>query len=115
LWLQIVLAGASVFCTSALLAMASLPFQFTAPLPSRAQAIAVQGVVASLIGTGLGPLLVGLASDALRSAAAPLALALALVGGIAAPLVALLLTIALRAHRVRRLDLARPAVTGVAV
>jgi membrane protein implicated in regulation of membrane protease activity len=56
---------------------------------------------AALIGTGLGPLFVGLASDGFAGAgvAEPLPLALSVVGGAAALLVALLLVAARRATR----------------
>ena len=96
--ITLLLAAVAIFCTSALLSMGSLPFQLAAPLGLRARLIALSGLVASLIGTGLGPLAVGLASDAAARAgvAEPLSVALALVGGAAAIAAALLMTVARR-------------------
>lgn len=105
LWAKLALAGGSVFFTSAILSMASLPFQFTAPLNIRAQAIAMAGLVASLIGTGLGPFLVGLLSDGFGFAAHPLSLALAVLAACTTPLILISLQIVLRQHRALRLDL----------
>lgn len=97
--MTLLLAAVAVFCTSAVLSMGSLPFQIAAPLALRARLIALSGLVASLIGTGLGPLAVGLASDAAARAgvAQPLSVALATVGGGAATAAALLMMLARRA------------------
>jgi hypothetical protein len=97
----LLLAGVAVFCTSAIVSMGSLPFQLAAPPELRARLIALAGLFAALIGTGLGPLFVGLASDGFAGAgvAEPLPLALSVVGGAAALLVALLLVAARRATR----------------
>jgi hypothetical protein len=109
LWAKLALAGGAVFFTSAILSMASLPFQFAAPLSVRAQAIALQGLIASLVGTGLGPLIVGALSDGFAFAARPLSLALAVLGAAITPLILLLLHLVLAQHRRVRLDLLRQA------
>ena len=69
--------------------------------------------LSSLLGTGLGPLLVGLLSDAFAGSAHPLARALVLVATGLLPVIALLLHVALRQHRRIRLDLQQqgPAAT----
>jgi predicted MFS family arabinose efflux permease len=92
----IVLAGIAVFLTSAVVSMGSIPFQLTAPIALRGQAIALTGLFAALLGTGLGPLLVGVASDIAAGAgfAQPLSVALAVIGGTVALLVATLMTVA---------------------
>jgi MFS family permease len=109
LWGKLALAGAAVYCTSAILSMASLPFQFAAPLGVRAQAIALQGLIASLVGTGLGPLIVGVLSDGFGFAERPLSLALAVLGAAVTPLILGLLHLVLIQHRRIRLDLRRQA------
>ncbi len=97
--------GPAVFFTSAVVALSSVVFQFTAPLAVRAQVLALIGLASALIGTGLGPLVVGMASDALAGTATPLATALALVAALIVPTIAWLLHVALREHRRIRLDL----------
>lgn len=93
----VILAGIAVFFTSAVVSMGSIPFQLVAPTGLRAQAIALSSLAAALFGTGLGPLLVGLASDAAAAAGArePLTIALAAVGGGAALVATLLMSFAL--------------------
>lgn len=96
----VLLAGTAVFFTSAVVSMGSIPFQLVAPTALRAQAIALSSLAAALFGTGLGPLLVGLASDAAAAAGArePLSMALAIVGGGAALAATLMLGSVIR-HR----------------
>lgn len=96
--LMIGLIAIAVLFTSAVVSMGSIPFQIVAPPALRAQAIALSGLAAALLGTGLGPLLVGVASDTAAAAGAPhpLPVALAIVGGGAAAAAALLLSYALR-------------------
>ena len=101
----LVAIGVAVFLMSAIVAMASLPFQYSAPLGVRAQVLALFGLLSSLLGTGLGPLLVGVLSDAFTGSAHPLARALVLVAMGLLPVIALLLHVALRQHRRIRLDL----------
>ncbi len=88
----------SVFCTSAVVSVSSLPFQFVAPKAIRAQAIAMTGLVAALLGTGLGPLLVGILSDlyAGLSLGQPLSAALATVAALLMPVVTLMMGYALK-------------------
>jgi MFS family permease len=92
-WSMIVMAGVAVFFTSAVVSMGSIPLQLTSPKPLRAQMIALSTLTAALLGTGLGPIAVGLVSDWARTAgfAEPLSAALALIGGFAASAAALLL------------------------
>ncbi|MFO1376556.1 MAG: MFS transporter [Steroidobacteraceae bacterium] len=97
--------GVAVFLMSAIVAMASLPFQYSAPIGVRAQVLALFGLLSSLLGTGLGPLLVGVLSDAFAGSEHPLARALVVVAAGLLPLIALLLHVALRQHRRIRLDL----------
>lgn len=92
------LAGIAVFCTSGVVAMGPVPLQITVPPDLRAQAIAVNGLVAALLGTGLGPLLTGVISDLAAQAGArePLSVALSVVGGGCAAIAALLMRCAYR-------------------
>lgn len=91
------LAAVAIFCTSGIVSMGSIPFQLAVPAALRAQVIALAGLAAALVGTGLGPLAVGVISDAAAAAGAanPLSSALAAVGGTAASLV-VALTLAAR-------------------
>jgi hypothetical protein len=85
-----------VFLTSAIVSMSSIPFQVAAPHALRAQAIATTTLVASLVGTGIGPLLVGVLSDAFAAMDQPLSAALAVVAAMTVPVVALLMTAVIR-------------------
>jgi MFS family permease len=93
---QLVIVAAAIFCTSSVLGLSSLPLQFLAPQPLRAQSIAFLSLVSALAGTGLGPLLVGVLSDRLAQLAQPLSAALAIVGGCAALLALALLQMSIR-------------------
>ncbi|MBL8271650.1 hypothetical protein [Steroidobacter sp.] len=77
---QLACIAVAIFVTSSVLGLSSLPLQFVAPQHLRAQAIAVLGLISALLGTGLGPVLVGLLSDSFQFASQPLSLALAVVG-----------------------------------
>lgn len=90
----------AIFCTSAIVSMGSIPFQIIAPTDLRAQTIAVTSLAAALFGTGLGPLLVGMLSDAAAALNVPhpLMAALSLVGGVTVSIVIVLLSIAIN-HR----------------
>jgi MFS family permease len=96
LWAQLAVLTVAIFCISAVLGLSSLPLQFLAPKHLRAQSIAFLGLVAALVGTGLGPLLVGLLSDLLVSAEHPLSMSLTIVGTGAALLAGALLHIVLQ-------------------
>jgi MFS family permease len=78
--LKLALLALTLFCTSSVLALSSLPLLLSAPRAVKAQVLAVQAVIAALTGTGLGPILVGSLSDWLPHSANSLAYALALVG-----------------------------------
>ncbi|HEX2793405.1 MAG TPA: hypothetical protein VHN58_03145 [Croceicoccus sp.] len=95
---MIALTGIAVLFTSGIIAMGSIPFQIIAPAALRAQSIALSGLIAALISTGLGPLVTGLASDAAARAGAalPLSTALAAVGAICAAMAAAMMRYALR-------------------
>jgi hypothetical protein len=100
--LDLALMGVALFLISSVIGLSSIPFQFIAPENLRAQAIALLSLVSALIGIGLGPLVVGVISDALSSAGHPLPVALALVGAIAVPLIIGLLSVVINAHRATR-------------
>lgn len=95
-----------VFCTSSIVSMASLPFQFTSPLSIRGQSIATLNLVVALIGTGLGPLTVGALSDGLANRFEhSLSVALTIVPLILIPVIVGLQWMAIRNHAKLRLDL----------
>jgi MFS family permease len=94
--MQLAVLTVAIFCISAVLGLSSLPLQFLAPKHLRAQSIAFLGLIAALVGTGLGPLLVGLLSDVLGSAEHPLSMSLTIVGGAAALLAVGMLHLALQ-------------------
>ena len=68
-----------------------MPFLLLVPTHIRAQAVAFLALVTALVGTGLGPMLVGMLSDALAFTKHPLPFALACVGITAATIAAFLL------------------------
>lgn len=107
---MVALTGVAVLFTSGIIAMGSVPFQITVPASLRAQSIALSGLVAALIGTGLGPLVTGLASDAAAQAGAalPLSTALAAVGVSCATLAAAMMHYALR-HALSQPDNSAPS------
>lgn len=109
LTLELVLVGLSVLCISGMLSVSSLPYQMTSPRPLRAQVIAIGGMAASLIGAGLGPLVVGILSDAFAGAEHPLSLALSVLALVVAPATVLCLIWVIRQHGKIRLDLVRLA------
>ncbi|WP_052505482.1 MFS transporter [Novosphingobium sp. P6W] len=92
------LLAPAIFVLSAIISMSSIPFQFIAPPQLRAQALAALSIAAAFVGTGLGPLLIGLLSDGFEASAAidPLACALAIAAGVILPIIAICLSIAAR-------------------
>jgi MFS family permease len=102
----IALIGISVFFASGVNGMSTLVLQYSAPLRQRAQALAVLSLTSALIGTGMGPLVVGVLSDALAGhVAQPLSVALSLLALVVAPISCVLLQVVIRQHRRLRLDL----------
>ena len=106
LWRELLLMGLALFLISSVTSLSSLPFQYITPPHLRAQALALLAMITALFGTGLGPVLAGVMSDHLTTAEHPLSLSLALIAGVAAPCVLILLTLAGRRHKAIRLDLA---------
>jgi len=100
------LIALSVFFTSAIVSMSTLPLQFSVPLAVRGQSIAVMGLLTTLMGTGLGPILTGVLSDHLIGRVEqPLSAALAALAALVIPVIAILQWLAIRQHRRLRLDL----------
>jgi MFS family permease len=96
----------AIFLTSATVSVSSLFFQFSAPLPMRSQAIAVLTLLTALLGTGIGPLIIGVFSDAFTGhVQQPLAVALAVLPILILPFAILMIQIVLIQHRRLRLDL----------
>lgn len=62
-WLSILLFCAIPFCVSAVQSAMPLALQEAAPANMRGQVIAIQLLIQSLCGIGLGPLLIGLIND----------------------------------------------------
>lgn len=89
--LQIAVIAVAIFCVSSVNSLSSMPFLLLVPTHIRAQAVAFLALVTALVGTGLGPMLVGMLSDALASTDRPLPNALACVGVTAATIAAVLL------------------------
>jgi MFS family permease len=96
IWVQLPLAALALGCTSSLNALAALPFLVVAPRAVRAQAIAFLALISALVGTGLGPFLVGVLSDRLAGVGQSLPLALAIVGGAAASAASVMLGVVAR-------------------
>ncbi|MFA7555741.1 MAG: MFS transporter [Spongiibacteraceae bacterium] len=113
--LAMILIALVVFLTSGIVALSSLPFQFSAPLAVRGQAIAVLSLAAALLGTGLGPLGIGMLSDFLTDRVQhPLSVSLAILAGLLIPVIVGLQLIVIRQHRLKRLDL-RPGTLSESV
>ena len=104
--LGMALIALSVFFTSAIVSMSTLPLQFSAPLSVRAQTIAVMGLLTTLMGTGLGPILTGVLSDHLIGRVEhPLSIALAVLAALVVPIILILQRVVIHHHRQLRLDL----------
>lgn len=104
--LGMTLIALSVFFTSAIVSMSTLPLQFSAPLAVRAQTIAVMGLLTTLMGTGLGPIITGVLSDRLiGQVEQPLSVALAVLAVLVVPAILMLQWVVIRCHRELRLDL----------
>jgi MFS family permease len=91
--LELIAMGGAVFLISLINGLSSLPLQYIAPVPLRAQAIALQGLMAALLGTGMGPLITGALSDTVNRGKHSLAIALVIVGGCVVPTLILLLNL----------------------
>lgn len=116
LWPSLMMIGIAIFFASGVNGMSSLVLQYSAPLQIRAQSIATMSLVAALIGTGMGPLVVGVLSDALEgSVQQPLSVALAILAAITIPLSAALMHMVIREHRKLRLDLAQEEGASVSI
>jgi MFS family permease len=99
--LQIAVIAVAIFCVSSVNSLSSMPFLLLVPTHIRAQAVAFLALVTALVGTGLGPTLVGVLSDALSFTERPLPNALACVGVTAATIAAFLLQrLVTRARRI---------------
>jgi MFS family permease len=94
--LKLPLIGLTLLCVSAVNALSSMPFLLIAPQAVRAQAVAFLALITALVGTGLGPMLVGILSDRLSMASQPLAVALAVVCAVAGCIAVLLLNFLVR-------------------
>lgn len=97
--LQIAVIAVAIFCVSSVNSLSSMPFLLLVPTHIRAQAVAFLALVTALVGTGLGPMLVGMLSDALASTERPLPNALACVGVTAATIASFLLQSLVRRAR----------------
>lgn len=89
--LQIAVIAVAIFCVGSVNSLSSMPFLLLVPAHIRAQAVAFLALVTALVGTGLGPMLVGMLSDALAFTERPLPNALACVGVTAATIASFLL------------------------
>lgn len=106
LGLTLVSIAVAVFFASGINGMSSLAFQYSAPLRLRAQSIATMGLVAALLGTGMGPLVVGILSDALEGHVEhSLSSALSILALTVVPLSLILFQLVIREHKKLRLDL----------
>jgi hypothetical protein len=72
--LTVVLFFLSIFVTSGMFAVSTLPLQIIAPSSMRARIISVHSILVIVIGPGLGPLAVGVLSDRLYSLSHALAI-----------------------------------------
>lgn len=99
LWPIAAMVGLSLFLVSATTCLSPLVMQLLVPPPQRAQSIALLGIISSLLGTGLAPILVGALSDLLPGGATSLSFAITIFSGIAVPAMILLLGITRRAYR----------------
>ena len=91
--LQLALVAVTLFCVSSVNSLSSLPMLLIAPSHIRAQALAFLALVSALVGTGLGPLLVGIISDSIHFTENPLPIALSIVGFTATAIGSLLLQV----------------------
>jgi hypothetical protein len=99
LTVTLALLAISIFLFSGILVLATSLGQILFPSGMRAQASTLISLVNVLIGASLGPLLVGLVSDALHSGPRSLSSAIALVTAVVAPLMVLAAYLLVRAVR----------------
>jgi MFS family permease len=93
------LIGALVFCAGLTFGGGYAALQEATPPTMRAQITALNGLCVNLIGAGLGPLAVGLATDRLFGDPARLPEALSLVAAVACPVTIAFFALALARHR----------------
>jgi MFS family permease len=94
----LVLIGCMTFCAGLTFGGGYAALQELTPPRMRAQVTALNGLAVNLIGAGLGPLSVALATDHLFRDPSRINEAIALVAALAAPLVVLCFLIAMRRH-----------------
>jgi MFS family permease len=74
--MQLALIALVLLCLASINSLSSMPFLLVVPIHIRAQALAFLALVTALVGTGLGPMLVGIVSDLATNTANPLRFAL---------------------------------------
>jgi len=93
---SLMLYGLCAFAASIVMALAPIPIQVAIPNRMRGRSIALLVFLTNIIGGGLGPFAVGFINQSLSQTALSLGIALALVGGTAATISAVLYFVAAR-------------------
>jgi MFS family permease len=101
-WGALALIGPAIFLVTMPVPCAGIALQLILPNRARAQVTGVFYMVTGLVGLGLGPVLIGLVNDHVFNGPGEIRYSLALVVGIASPLMFLLLRAAAKPFRALR-------------
>jgi MFS family permease len=101
-WAALALIGPAMFLSCMPVPCAGTALQLIVPNRTRGQVTALYIMVISLVGIGLGPLVIGFMTDHVFTAPADIRYSLAIVVGTAAPVMWVLLMLALKPYRALR-------------
>ena len=104
--LALALIAPAMFLANVPIPCAGTALQLILPNRARAQVTALYIMIISLVGIGIGPVVIGFMTDRVFVAPADIRYALAIVVGVAAPVMTVLLLAALRPYRRLRADAA---------
>ncbi|WP_294291740.1 MFS transporter [uncultured Sphingomonas sp.] len=109
-WAALALIGPAMFLSNVPVPCAGTALQLILPNRARAQVTALYIMIISLVGIGIGPVVIGFMTDRVFTGPTDIRYSLALVVGTAAPLMFVLLLAALRPYRrVRELGQVMPS------
>lgn len=101
-WAALALIAPAMFLSNVPVPCAGTALQLIVPNRARAQVTALYIMIISLVGIGIGPVVIGFMTDHLFTAPTDIRYSLAIVVGTAAPIMCVLLLLALRPYRALR-------------
>ncbi len=108
-WAALALIAPAMFLSNVPIPCAGTALQLIVPNRARAQVTALYIMIISLVGIGIGPVVIGLMTDHLFTGPTDIRYSLAIVVGIASPVMTVLLLLALRPYRRIRASMTDPA------